>query len=259
MNKILITILSAGVATLVSTSCVEAQDEDRLEKFVPTELYNCSFRDGKNWSDLDAVIENWTTYMDEQEADSYTAWTLRRQYYMAAQVSQVIWLGAWNDGNAMGVGKDNYRATGREINAQFTSVLECRGHTGFVSRAFKLPSNYDEGPPDTAVATISNCMIEDGATYDTVAAAMSAWAQVLTDDGSEVAIYQWWPAFGSGEMTYDFKLLNFYQNYASLGADVERLANGALWRKRSELLRDQIDCDVPRVYDGTLRRTSQLR
>ena len=259
MNKLFCTILSASVITLMGASSVEAQTENRLERFLPTELYICSYREDQKPSDLDAAIENWTAYMDEQEANSYTAWTLTRQYYTAAQDFDVIWLGAWNNGNAMGEGTDNFHANGGEIMAGFANVVDCRSHQGFVSRAFKLPSNYDEGPPDTGVATFTNCTIQDGATYDTIAEALSAWAEILTENGSEVAIYQWWPVFGSGEMTFDFKLLNFHQDYASLGADLERLANGELWRKRMELLGDQIDCNVLRVYDGTLRRSSQLR
>ncbi len=259
MNKFFIIILSASIVTLVSASCVKAQDDDRLKKFVPTELWACNYRDGKGPSDLDAVVGKWTAYMDQQGADTYTAWTLTPQYYTDEQDFEVLWLGAWNDGNAMGEGRDNYHATGGEIMAEFASVNECSAHVGFVSRAFKLPSDYDEDTPSTAAITFTDCTVRDGASYDSIAEAMSAWANILTESGSEVAIYQWWPVFGGGATPYDFKLLNVHRNHASLGADLERLANGELWRKRLELLGDQIDCDVSRVYDARLRRASQLR
>lgn len=259
MNKFLITILSACVVTLVSASCVNAQNEDRLKKFVPTELYACNYRNGQGPSELEAVIDNWTAYMNEQEVDTYTAWTLTRQYYTAEQEFDVLWLGAWKDSNAMGQGRDNYHATGGAIMAEFASVVDCSAHLGFVSRAFKLPADYDEPAAATAAMTFTDCTIQDGATYDTIAEAMSAWANTLAEDGSQVAIYQWWPVFGGGEADFDFKLLNVHRNHASLGADLERLANGELWRKRMGLLGEQIDCDVSRVYDGRLRRSSQLR
>jgi hypothetical protein len=219
MSRLIITILSAGVVTLVSASCVEAQDDDRLAKFVPTELWACNYNEGQGPDDLDVVAGNWNAYMDENEADTYQAWTLTPQYFTDEQDFDLLWLGAWKDGNAMGQGRDNYRATGGAIMAEFGKVLDCGAHVGFVSRAFKLPPDYDAGPPNTGVITFTDCARE----------------------------------------TLDFKLLGVHANYASLGADLERLGNGELWRKRMELLDDQFDCDVSRVYDARLRRAAQIR
>ncbi len=259
MSKLIITILSAGVVTLVSASCVNAQDEDRLAKFLPAELFACEYREGKTSSDLDAVVDRWNAYMDGREADTYQAWTLTRQFFTPEQDFDVLWLGASKDGNAFGQGKDDYNATGSEIMAAFGSVVDCGAHVGFASRAFKLPSNYDAGPPDTSVITFTDCTIKEGATYDTIAEGLLAWGQTLGDDGSDAAIYQWWPAYGGGDAEFDFKLLSVYPNYASLGADFERITNGELWRKRMELLGEQIDCDESRVYDARLRRAAQIR
>ena len=259
MNRMIITILSAGVLMLVSASCIEAQDDDRLAKFVPTELWACKYNKGQGPDDLDVVAGKWNAYMDEIEADTYQAWTLTPQYFTDEQDFDLLWLGAWKDGNAMGQGRDNYLATGGAIMAEFGKVLDCGAHVGFASRAFKLQPDYDAGPLNTGVITFTDCAMGEGATYDTVAAGMSAWAKTLGDDGSEVAIYQWWPIYGGGETTFDFKLLRVYANYASLGADFERLSNGELWRKRMELVGDQLDCDVSRVYDVRLRRAAQVR
>jgi hypothetical protein len=260
MSRLIITILSAGILMLVSATSVEAQDDDRLAKFVPTELWACNYNEGQGPDDLDAVAGKWNVYMDENEADAYLAWTLTSQYFTEEQDFDVLWLGAWKDGNAMGQGRDNYHATGGAVSAEFGKVLDCGAHLGFVSRAFKLPSDNDAGPPDTSVITFTNCSIEEGATYDTVVAGLSAWAKTLGDSGSESGIYQWWPAYGGGgETTFDFKLLGVHANHASLGADLERVGNGGLWRKRMELVGDQFDCDVSRVYDAKLRRAAEIR
>ena len=259
MSKLMITMLSAGLVTLVSASCVKAQDESRLSRFIPVDLFACSYRDGQGPGDLDAVIDNWTEHLNAQEVDTHQALTLTRQYYSDAQDFDVLWLGAWKDGNAMGQQRDNWNATAQEIEAQFDAVIDCSGHSGFVSRAFKLPSNYDEGPTPTAVLSFTDCTMKEGASYDSVAEGLTAWSTVLSDNGSEAAIYQWWPVYGGGDVEFDFKLLSVYANYASLGADLERVANGELWRKRMELLGDQIECNVSRVYDGRLRRSAQLR
>ena len=81
MSRLIITILSAGVITLVSASCVKAQDDDRLAKFVPTELWACNYNEGQGPDDLDVVAGKWNAYMDENEADAYLAWTLTPQYF----------------------------------------------------------------------------------------------------------------------------------------------------------------------------------
>lgn len=260
MSRLITTILSAGILMLVSVSSVWAQDDDRLAKFVPTELWACHYNEGKGSDDLDDVVDKWNAYMDENEADAYLAWTLTSQYFTDEQDFDVLWLGAWKDGNAMGEGRDEYHANGGAIMAEFGEVLDCGAHLGFVSRAFKLPPDSDAGPQGTGVITFTDCSIEEGATYDTIAAGLSAWAKTLGDSGSEGAIYQWWPVYGGGgDATFDFKLLGVHANHASLGADLERLGNGELWRKRMELVGDQFDCDVSRVYDARLRRAAEVR
>lgn len=260
MSRTIITIVSAGIFMLLSVGHVEAQDADRLAKFVPTELWACNYNEGHGPDDLDAVAGKWGAYMDENEAESYAAWTLTPQYYTDEQDFDVLWLGAWTDGNAMGQGRDNYHANGGAIMAEFVKVLDCGAHVGFVSRAYKLPPENDAGPQNTAVITFTNCSMKEGATYDTVVAGLTTWAETFGASGSKSAIYQWWPAYGGGgEREFDFKLLGVHANHASLGADLELLGNGGLWRKRMELFDDQFDCDVSRVYDAKLRRAAQVR
>ncbi len=147
MSRLIITILSAGVVTLVSASCVEAKDEDRMAKFVPTEIHACKYREGQGPGDLDAVVGKWSAYADERKVDNYLAWTLTPQYFTDEQDFDLLWLGAWKDGNAMGQGRDDFLATGGAISAEFGRVLDCGAHIGFASRAFKLAPDIDAGPP----------------------------------------------------------------------------------------------------------------
>ncbi|MDH3533455.1 MAG: hypothetical protein OEO82_11040, partial [Gammaproteobacteria bacterium] len=184
MNKLITSILSAGVVTLVSASCVNAQDEERMAKFVPTELFACDYKEGKGPGDLDAVVDQWNAYMDEREADSYRALTLTRQFFTPEQDFDVLWLGASTDGNASGQGRDDYHATGGATMAAFASVVDCKAHVGFASRAIKFPPNRDARPPEKAVVTFTDCTIEEGATYDTQLEGLLAWGKTLEDDGS---------------------------------------------------------------------------
>jgi hypothetical protein len=250
------------VVSLFGASAIniaQAQDDSRMSKFVPTEIFACSYKEGKGPSDLDAAIEDWSQHMDGQSADAYAAWTLTRQYYSSEQDFDVLWLGAWKDGNAMGQGRDRYHATGDAVRAGFSAVVGCTGHAGYVSWAYKLPT--DDGAPtsDSAVFSFTNCEVKEGATYDSVVEGLKGWANVLGESGSKAAIYQWWPVYGGGDEDFDFKIITVYPNYAEQGADLERVGNGELWRKRMELVGDQFDCNVSRVYDGKLRRGAKLR
>ena len=190
---------------------------------------------------------------------TWIARTLTRQYYSAEQVFDLLWLGAWNDGNAMGQGRDQYHATGGAVRAGFSAVVDCMGHAGYVSWAYKLPTDYGTSTSDTAVLAYTDCNVKEGATYDSIATGLKAWGNVIGENGSEAAIYQWCPVYGGGDADFDFKIVSVYQNYAEQGADLERLGNGELWRKRNELVGDQFNCDVSRVYDGKVRRAAQLR
>ena len=121
MSRLIITILSAGILTLVSATCVEAKDDVQLDKFVPTELYACKYNEGQGSDDLDAVVGKWNAYMDESEADAYLAWTLTPQYFTDEQDFDVLWLGAWKDGNAMAINaydRTEVSAVGFQIYAQ---------------------------------------------------------------------------------------------------------------------------------------------
>ena len=158
---------------------------------------------------------------------TWIARTLTRQYYSAEQDFDLLWLGAWKDGNAIGQGRDQYHATGGAVRAGFSAVVDCN--------------------------------VKEGATYDSIATGLKAWGNVIGENGSEAAIYQWCPVYGGGDADFDFKIVSVYQNYAEQGADLERLGNGESWRKRNELVWDQFDCDVSRVYDGKVRRAAQLR
>ena len=101
--------------------------------------------------------------------------------------------------------------------------------------------------------------MKEGATYDSIATGLKAWGNVLGENGSEAAIYQWCPVYGGGDEDFDFKIISIYPNYTEQGADLERVGTGELWRKRMELVGDQFDCNVSRVYDAKMRRGAKLR
>jgi len=260
MKKDSITVLSATlgtVALLLGSGSVLGQESGLASKVVPVEIYTCSFNDGKGMADLDAVVDEFNTYLDDNDVDDYAAWTLTKSYYGPEQEFDVIWLGAWTDGNAMGASRDTFRATAGEVAGRFNETVDCGLHVGLSSINYKLP---DDGTVADGVLVFSNCSIEEGARYSDIAAATTEWADILTDSGSESAIYHWFPAFGGGgDEGPDFLSVASYPNYAALGADYERRGNGGQFRTAGRLFGDLMDCDVARVYDATTRRSAQIR
>jgi len=255
MRKILVSALAGVLTVFVGSGVALAQDEG--SKVIPVEIFTCSFRDGKGMSDIDAAVEGWNGYMDDNDVDSYAAWTLTKAYYGPEQDFDMIWLGAWTDGNAMGTGTDMTNATGGAYIEPFLAALECDNHINVASINYKLP---DAGGINDGVIAISNCNFEHGKRYSDVSAATGKWADALTEAGSASAIYHWFPIYGGGgEDSPDFVWATSYPDYAALGADYERMGNGQMFMQSSALFADLLDCDVTRVYDAKSRRTAKLR
>lgn len=252
--------LAAAATAMCLSVASYAQESDRLElvsKIVPAEIFICNYNDGQGPAELDAAVAAWNGYMDENGIDSYAAWTLTPYYFGADQDFDVIWLGAWTDGNAMGTGTDMWMSTGGKYMANFNKVVTCRSHLNSGSINYKLPEG---GTPGNAVLSFSNCTIEDGRNYAEVVQATKQWASILTGAGSQAAIYHWFPIYGGGgDDAPDFVRLTGYPNYTEWGADYERITNGELFRQMNDLFGGLVDCDVARVYNAKSRRSAKLR
>ena len=104
MKKILLSVMT-GMLCMVF-GAVSAQESAGRSKVVPAEIWTCSYRDGMGPAELEAAIDDWTAWADERELNDYAAWTLTKHYFAAEQDFDFIWLGAWQDGNAMGADTD---------------------------------------------------------------------------------------------------------------------------------------------------------
>jgi hypothetical protein len=253
-------VLTIGLAALV-VICAAAQSgaqEDDGFLVIPTEIYVCSYNDGQGPAELEKVIGVWNQYMDKNQVDTYSAWTLTPFYFGEEQEFDFLWMGAWKNGNAMGAGTDMWLSSGGEVAARFAKVATCNAHINSASVNYKLPP--DGQTPDTGVLSYTNCNMHDGVTYEQVSAASREWAQVLTDAGSSVALYHQFPVFGGGgDDEPDFRILEAYANHAELGADYERMGNGRLYMKSGELFDSLMTCDSSRIYNARNRRFVKLR
>ena len=253
-------LLAAALSFLGISSAMAQDDQNRVElvsKIVAAEVYACSYNDGKGPDDLDDASDGWNAWADDNGVDDYAAWTLTPYHYGPNQDFDVLWLGAWKDGNAMGAGVDQLLMDGADELAAFGEVLTCNNHIAAGSLAYKLPPS---GTPSTGVITFSNCNIEDGRNYQEVVEATKEWVGVITDAGSQSAMYHWFPIYGGGgEDTPDYIRLTVYPNHTELGADFERMTNGELFRQSNALFGGLVDCDISRVYNAQVRRAAQIR
>ncbi len=247
-----------AVVSLFATSATFAQvSEDGMGKVIPVELFACDFLDGKGPEDLNAVIAQWTEFMDDRKTDSYAAWLLTPYYYGMEQDFDVIWMGASTDGNAMGQGTHDWLTEGGEVAGGFAEVINCRAHIGLASAMYKSPPQNET--PESSIITMMDCNMNEGTRYSDVRSAELEWAKYMTENGSEAGTWHWFPVFGGGDQDYDYKIVNAYRDFKLLGADWEQSANGGGREAANELFGDLDECDDARVYVARSVRAAQLR
>jgi hypothetical protein len=244
-------LLLAAVPGLAQVSA------DGMGKVVPVEIYTCSFIDGKTRDDLDGVIERWNRFQDDNNTDTYAAWILTPLFYTEEQDFDILWLGAFRDGNAMGAGLQHWFTNGGELQAAFAEIVDCGTHLALASAMYKAPKGNN--PPDQGYITMMDCKLNEGHEYDEIKAAELEWAAYLAKAGSQGAYYHWTPVFGGGEAEYDYKVVFSYQSFEEIGADFELGANGGGREKSREIFGDIDECDDARVYVAKSVRSAKIR
>lgn len=258
MQNILMVISVLTVSILFTTSDAIAQvSEDGMGKVIPVELYACNYNDRQDEDDLNSVISRWNRWMDERNNSDYAAWTLIPYHFGQEQQFDLIWMGAYTDGNAMGAGVDQWFAEGGDINDAFEEVLTCNGHAGLASAMYKSPP--DNATPTTGIITMMDCELNEGHRYQDIKKAEMKWAEHMRSSGSTAGTWHWFPIYGGGDAEFDYKVVNAYTNYSELGADWERFSNGGGREASTDIFGDIDDCDDARVYVATSRRAAQLR
>ncbi len=250
MNKTQVLAATTAVAIGLGSPAVFAQD-DEAQSFTPLETFTCNYNDGKGPADLEVAIDGWNAYMDENDADQYFAMTMTPQYY-GEGTFDIGWLGAAPTGELLGQGKDDYMANGGDAAAGFASVLSCDSHGMFATMQVKEPPERET--PNSVVISFSDCNVQEGLEWDDVFSAMDAWAAYQVERGYGNGTWVLFPAYGSGDQDFDFKLVNAYDSHEGLGKDFDLYGTGGDYMKRGEIMGDMLDCDVSRVYDGTVRR-----
>ena len=256
MKKSLVSIVTAGLVFAIGSGTASAQDGP--PRIIPVDIFACSYNEGQGPADLDSAAADWNEFVDDsKQTDAYSAWTLTKHYAGEDQDFDVIWLGAWRDGNAMGTGWQDYLENGGDAAAGFAEVVDCGAPNNFGSIRHRAGP---EGTPRSGVMVFSDCTLADGVTSSMHAVNMKKWVAVLDEAGIESAIYHWYPIFGGGGDTgFDFKSISSFADHEALGKMYEAMTNGGLYMKNRAIFRDSVSCDVARVYNAQNRRYVELR
>ena len=249
MKKLFSAVISAGL--VFGTNISIAQDD---WKVIPVEIFTCSYNEGKGPEDLAAFVENFNEWADTSNVNDYAAWILTPYYFGPGQNSgfDFGWLGASKTAAGQGKAQDQWLKTG--LTEQADANWTCSAHGNMASVNYKPAKTPKDG-----VITMSDCSYRKGATFDGLATAMTSYAEVLSDAGSDAAIFHWYPIYGGGGENYDFKWVESHKNLEAMGEDYDRVANGRLFVQQNQLMGHLTSCDASRAYIAKSIRHVELR
>ena len=246
----LVTCWAVAGLLLVSAPGLAQVSADGMGKVVPVELYACKFNEGKGDADLAEVIEQWNKFADDSGMDDYAAWLLTPFFHTTEQDFDILWLGAFRDGNAMGKGLQNWISNGQELAAAFAEVA-------YSSAMYKAPAGGNA--PASGVITMMNCKLNEGHRYVDIKAAELKWVDYLAKSKSKAAYYHWMPMFGGGDAEFDYKVVFAYPDFEEVGSNVELFANEGGRDASREIFGNIDDCDDARVYLTRSIRSGKIR
>ena len=224
--------------------------------FVAIDAYQCNFNDGKNRADLDKVVAKWNKWMDDSKGTPYTAWVMTPVLSSTNMPLDVVWLGAWQNGNDMGKGMQQWAGNNTGLAADFDSVITCGEHSNAASVNIRPPAK--DWPGTSGIAVFSNCTVAEGKTVQEAMAAHRQWAAYLDSVGSKAGMWAFFPGAGNNNPGWDYKIVSSYPDFVAYGADWEAYTNGQGWAKGQQIAGGIVSCDSPRVYQSTTVRNGNL-
>lgn len=232
------------LASLLVVSGAFAQEEAPTP-LAAVEIFGCNFRDGKGMNDLNAITSRWNKWADGKNMKNYTALTLVPFYYSEEMTYDVLWLGAWPNGAAMGADTAVWIKEGGDIQAGFDKVLKCPVVLQLASLNIRPPAGR---PAPGSLTTFSDCKVHEGRTAGEAIEAMFKWSQYLVDNGSDVPQWVNFPVAGAtADADYDFKVSTGFSSAEAYGKYLD-LYTSRGYRKAGELFGRLMDCNSSRVY-----------
>lgn len=252
MNSTIRAAILFCVIPLVWSSHALTQEPPPPPSFNAIDVYMCDYNDGKGRADLDKVVAKWNKWMDDNKAEPYSAWIMTPVLTSVNMDLDLVWLGAWANGNDMGKGMQNWAMKGASLAAEYDKVIDCKEHSNAASVNIRPPG---EGwPGKGGVAVFTNCTVPEGKTVQDSMAVHRAWAKHLDSTGSKAGMWAFFPAFGANNPEWDYKIVMSHPDYMSFGADWEAYTNGQGWKTAMEMGAGTVSCDSPRVYHSSTVR-----
>lgn len=254
MKRILLGFLTGGALLFAGTSLADQHEGEKEEANVaaPMEMYACTYNDGKGPADLDKATKDFNAWADKQNVTDYSAWTLVPYYFGDEQDFDVLWFGASGKAAALGRVQDQWLATGAKEAQGFADVMTCGTHAAYAVLTMKQPPER-ENESGNLFVTFSDCNTSDGVTFDDLYMPMIEWGKYKAEHGSKAGHWVFFPAYGGGKETFEFKWVTAYEKLEDLGADWDQF-NESGWQKVNELFGGKLDCDSSRTYIATSRR-----
>jgi hypothetical protein len=240
-----LTILCFAPLVLAAAASAQEQAPATPEPTPVVEVFGCNFNGSNDMADLQAATARWNTWADRNNVTNYTAFLMTPYLHSDQLTYDVLWLGAWPNGTAMGEEEAKWFATGGEVEQGFAAVIDCSLHAQYAEFVIGAP----EGPPPEApIGAFSDCKIQDGRTVDEALAALVEWREYLVENGVNEFNAVFFPvAGGSPDADYDFKTVEGYETIQSYGRALDVITRGG-YQRADELFSRLLDCDSPRVY-----------
>ena len=249
--KRLCKLSSIGSALLIATTAMAQQDQPAPTPLL--EIFPCTYRGDNDIDNLRTVATRFNTWADRNGVTNYTAFLATPYAYSADLEADVLWLGGWPNGAAMGTEETRWLAEGDEISAAFDAVVDCTSHSLYAEVVTHQPSTP---PPQNGVAMFQDCTLQENRTIAEVLAAAEQWAEYTTTNGAEEFSAMLFPLAGlAGDADYDFKVVAGFDSMQAFGKATDVYTGGGFLRGE-ELFGRLVTCNSARIYTLELVRVS---
>jgi hypothetical protein len=241
--KRLCELSSIGCALLIATTASAQQNQPAPTPLV--EIFPCTYRGDNDIDNLRTVATRFNTWADRNGLTNYTAFLATPYAYSADLEADVLWIGGWPNGAAMGTEETRWLAEGGEISAAFDAVVDCTAHSLYAEVVINQPA----GPtPQNPVAMFQDCTVHENRTVPEVMAAAEQWAEYTKANGAEELNAMLFPLAGlAGDADYDFKVVTGFDSMQAFGKATDVYTGGGFMRGE-ELFGRLVTCNSARIY-----------
>jgi hypothetical protein len=243
-------LLAIGMTSAFSIATGVQAQQDQPEPTPVVEIFPCTYRDNNDVDNLRTVGARFNTWADRNSMTNYTAFIATPYAYSAELEADVLWLGGWPNGTAMGVAETRWLAEGSEVAAAFDAVVECNSHSLYAEVVVNQPS----GPPpeNAGIAMFEDCTVREGRTADEALGAIEQWNDYTKSRGGDAFSAVLFPLAGLGnEADYTFKIVTGFNSMEAFGKGLDMYTGGG-FMLAEQLFSRLLECNSPRVY--TLER-----